>query len=327
MSAISQLKPVSIQSHIKKLSESSNLKFNLENISDTTVNRIKQADIEIDQITNNFDANKQHIASIIEKSFSAIKKIFPKEEEMPLRNPSDTSRALKRQGIKKIAKDYLRSIVCEWNKKWASLRSRYNKLNDAKYPIVDLNGNPIKVATLSSLSTCGSYRGKDVQPFLSKRRAELYDELLSVEPFTEEDVEKNPLEAGLKGQNKVVAKKDIKRNTCIGIYTGTFIPKEFKHYVVNDTYLFQLPDESGEIDGAGILSRMNTSFQYDKHGKPSRQAPGGKKYNVKSVAFQVTLQNGLNSNLLTFFSTRDIKRGEELRWRYGYTAKEVRSMN
>ena len=201
---------------------------------------------------------------------------------------------------------------------------------------------------ISDISTEGidqsknPYPSKQVKPFLSPfltetKRATLYDKLSVIElPKQAKDL-KNPLEKGLCGQNEVVASKFIPKGTCIGVYGGRIFdggkvfrnlpPEILKLLKGIDTYFMAVSnygDHGPIIDGDNILSRINTTFDYNKYNKPFRQAPASA-YNLERVDFEAELVNGMGARIPTLFTTKDIEPNTALRYDYELTPEKIQA--
>ncbi|WP_231422410.1 NEL-type E3 ubiquitin ligase domain-containing protein [Pseudomonas sp. Leaf59] len=223
---------------------------------------------------------------------------------------------------------------------------RYNRANNGKYPLRDLQGRPIRIRSLereARMDAGTTYASTQIKPYIRfegyERVAALYEEKLQWRTFTADDV-KVPGEKALIGQSMVVANRRIAKGEIIGLYGGVVIPYDMS---VRSESTFgmvvaykMLPDAGAFradpifIIGDTITSRINTNFEYDAQGTPVRQATGG--YNVECVPFQVEAEHATSApgkrttyRLNTMFATQDIPAGVELRMDYGYTENMIKN--
>lgn len=222
----------------------------------------------------------------------------------------------------------------------------YNRANNGKYPLRDLQGRPIRIRSLQTqvkMPSGHTYTSTPIKPYIKFEGFEavgaLYEEKLRWRTFTAEDV-KVPGEAALVGQSMVVANRPIAKGEIVGVYGGVILPRSLSvasegtfGMVVGTAKVV----EGGTfhtvplfIEGDSIISRINTHFEYDADGKPVRQAAGG--YNVESVPFAVeaehaTSRPGVRTHyvLNAVFATEDIPAGVELRLNYEYTEAMIKT--
>ncbi|KRP58378.1 leucine-rich repeat-containing protein [Pseudomonas trivialis] len=223
---------------------------------------------------------------------------------------------------------------------------RYNRANNGKYPLRDLQGRPIRIRSLERQARMDSgalYASTPIKPYIQfegyERVAALYEEKLQWRTFTADDVQV-PGEKALIGQSMVVANRRIAKGEIIGLYGGVVIPYEMSvrsESTFGMVVGYKLLPDAGSyrsapifIIGDTITSRINTHFDYDPQGKPVRQASGG--YNVECVPFQVEAEHASSVSgkrttyqLTTLFATQDIPAGVELRMDYGYTESMIKT--
>ena len=231
----------------------------------------------------------------------------------------------------------------------------YDRINNGRYPIRDMSGQPMRIKYIESSSTSDAsnttYYKETLEPYLKwqgyEKVASLYDEKIEVVPFTAA-LQKFPEESSLLGQKAVVAKRAIHKGEPLGIYGGTVLHESAAQFR-QDVYASSIEARSSPppdaiphirklpntelISGDNVLSRINTIFEYET-GRPVRQARTG--YNTESVDFDVdTIDNSpvdipANQQTLTrlkmtaFFASEDIAAGDELRWNYNYGEQEIR---
>ncbi|TFY89960.1 hypothetical protein DYL61_21365 [Pseudomonas nabeulensis] len=222
----------------------------------------------------------------------------------------------------------------------------YNRANNGKYPLRDYQGRPIRIRRLQTQFKKDSgetYSSAQVKPYIKfegyEHVAALYEEKLQWRTFTADDV-KVPGEKALIGQSMVVANRRIVKGEIVGVYGGVVMPHGFSagavstfgmkvgSRVVSDAG--SLRNESINLVGDNILSRINTHFEYDASGKPLRQASAG--YNVEGIPFDVeaehaTSRPGVRSEyfLTAVYATEDIPAGVELRMDYGYDEEMIKA--
>ncbi|WP_448653175.1 NEL-type E3 ubiquitin ligase domain-containing protein [Pseudomonas fluorescens] len=220
----------------------------------------------------------------------------------------------------------------------------YNRANNAKYPLRDFQGRPVRIRKLQKrverVDSGGLYTSDPIKPYIKFEGYEqvgaLYEEKLQLRTFTAQDM-KVPEEKSLIGQNMVVANRRIVKGEIIGVYGGTILPagifgpsgQTYTMLVSRPPALgFDLGVERVHLSGDNIISRINTNFEYGANGKPVRQALGG--YNVESISFDIEADMRLGMGpdatvktkdfvLTAVFATEDIPAGAELRMDYRYT--------
>ncbi|AZE54828.1 hypothetical protein C4K03_2673 [Pseudomonas synxantha] len=227
----------------------------------------------------------------------------------------------------------------------------YNRANNGKYPLRDLQGRPIRIRKLQrsvEREDSGTrYTSAQIKPYIQfegyEHVAALYEQKLQLRTFTEQDM-KVPQEKSLIGQSMVVAAKAIAKGETVGVYGGVVLPAEI-FGTSQQTYIMHvgsratlaggvLGTEAVYLSGDNILSRINTNLEYDATGKPIRQATGG--YNVEAVPFDVEADMWLgvgpsaatkrkNFILTSVFATEDIPAGSELRMNYEYTESMIKT--
>ncbi|MPR01525.1 hypothetical protein F0169_05210 [Pseudomonas sp. MAFF 212408] len=228
----------------------------------------------------------------------------------------------------------------------------YNRANNAKYPLRDYQGRPIRIRKLQrnvELVDQGiQYTSDQVKPYIKFEGYEevgaRYEEQLQWRTFTAQDM-KVPQESALIGQSMVVANRRIVKGEIVGVYGGTVLPTgmfgpsgQTYTMLVSERPVFggmHMGREPVHLSGDNILSRINTNFEYDVDGKPVRQALGG--YNVEAVPFDVEADMWLGVGpeailkrkkftLTTVFATEDIAAGTELRMDYQYTEGMIKTL-
>ncbi|KAE9642773.1 hypothetical protein [Pseudomonas sp. PB106] len=220
----------------------------------------------------------------------------------------------------------------------------YNRANNGRYPLRDMQGRPIRIRKIES--TVKSYSGKiykasAIKPYIKfegyDEVGRLYEDKIEVRHFSEVDA-KVPQERAMIGQLMVAANRRLTKGEPLGVYGGTVMPlrlirreeQTFTMYV-GEAMRFgggQLIADPLVIVGDNAMSRINSNFEYDAKGKPVHQARSG--YNVETVAFNVEAQLLIGeapvtrSYVLTaLFASEDIPAGTELRMDYDYSDKEM----
>jgi len=221
----------------------------------------------------------------------------------------------------------------------------YNRANNGKYPLRDLQGRPIRIRSLEtevSLVSGSTYTSAQIKPYILfegyERVGALYEEKLQWRKFTADDV-KVPGERALIGQSMVVANRRIAKGEIVGIYGGVIMPDGFGLETANTFGVVVSPKpRPGTVGmspnptylvGDTIISRINTHFDYDLDGKPVKQAASG--YNVETVAFDIQAEHPASRPgkrtpylLNVVFATEDIPAGVELRVDYGYSEEDIK---
>ncbi len=219
-------------------------------------------------------------------------------------------------------------------------RGLYDRANNGRYPLRDLDGASLKVITVNGNGigevTASAFSPHLLWPYLQmegyEKVARLYEEKLEIRTFTEDD-KKSPQEANLIGQATVAARRSMKKGEFLGVYGGELLPKPVAYYR-NDPYLMdvcpialehaaatstRIRNREVVLSGDNILSRINTLFEYEGD-RPVRQAIEG--YNAEVVYFDVAAQKGSQPperlRLTGFALLKDLPAGTELRWNYGY---------
>jgi len=221
-------------------------------------------------------------------------------------------------------------------------RGSYNRSNNGRYPLRDLDGKPLRIESVEShgiaLHSGIEYSKEKIMPYLKwhgyEKVARLYEDQLLLRPFTAADA-KYPEEKVMIGQSAVFARRPLKKGDAIGIYGGAFIPT-FVATAREDPYVIQILTDMPTprprwdrvlLSGDNILSRLNTIFEYEQ-GLPVRQAGAG--YNIEGTVFEVQVKAPSGPNrrydLTALFATEDIPADAELRWNYGYSEEIVRSL-
>lgn len=228
----------------------------------------------------------------------------------------------------------------------------YNRANNGKYPLRDYQGRPIRIRKLQSAvrqeKSGIRYTSEQVKPYIQfegyEKVGARYEEKLQLRTFTAQDM-KVPEEQSLVGQSMVVANRQIAKGESVGVYGGTVLPagvfgSSGQTYVISVGSRAtldggRLGSEPVYLSGDNILSRINTTLEYDADGKPVRQAASG--YNVEVVPFSVEADMWLgvgpgattkrkNYVLSVVFATEDIPAGAELRMDYEYTEAMVKKV-
>jgi hypothetical protein len=219
-------------------------------------------------------------------------------------------------------------------------RRIYDRANNGRYPLRDLNGHPMRIKSMQTRSksntTNATFNSNLVKPYIQwegyERVARLYEDKLEITPFTASH-QKFPEESALIGQATVITRKPIKKGEALGVYGGELVP----HYVAayrRDPYLLDIRTPSSRhsvtspcLSGDNILSRINTIFEYET-GQPVRQAEAG--YNVEVARFEVETQIGDMPreplSLTAFFASEDIPAATELRWNYQYNEATINAL-
>lgn len=220
----------------------------------------------------------------------------------------------------------------------------YDRANNGRYPLRDMQGRPMRIRQIQSHSTSLSsstvYKSALIRPYIEwegfQNIAQLYEDNLEVTPFTAAH-QKFPQEAALIGQATVIARKMIKKGAPLGVYGGEAVPLHVA-LARKDPYLMPFRpvrpttpfavNTQPVLSGDNVLSRINTIFEYDAAGIPIKQAAAG--YNTEAVQFRVTTQVGETTPekaiLTAVFASEDIAPGSELRWNYQYSESTIRRL-
>lgn len=167
----------------------------------------------------------------------------------------------------------------------------------------------------------------------NQNRAKFLDELLNEVTITEKDCNKYKLPHVMISQKGIIAKKDIKKNTVLGFYSGIYARDlsdiiHLKSFFTNDqlslyTYSLGSIGSYPRIIGykyGNKLSLINASISYDKSAHEL-----AKEYNLRNNLIVIRAKSGENSyqddpnffDLVTFITLKDIKKGEQLFYDYG----------
>ena len=223
-------------------------------------------------------------------------------------------------------------------------RGIYDRANNGRYPLRDEQGRPARIRLLQSqgksLTSDKVYASSLLRPFIQwdgyENVAIHYEDKLEVVPFTAAHQE-FPQEAALIGQATVISRRPLAKGEALGAYGGEMLPL----YVAKarrDPYLIAIKDVRPTtpfavntqlvLSGDNALSRINTIFEYDAAGFPTRQASTG--YNVEAAQFRVQTQTGSAPQeqliLTGLFAGEDIAAGAELRWNYQYDETTIRDL-
>lgn len=217
--------------------------------------------------------------------------------------------------------------------------------NAGKFPFRHA-GRPLKLQGWKLENTNGSLQAPQnatelVKPFLDpllseESRRELYSQNVRIDTFTQNDVSTNKYlqftERYLVGQKKLSAKRDLKKDTCIGVYGGQVLSKnalaDMDRASLNNLMKCDWAWDRFVLDGDGPMTMMNTIFELNQEGNNIAQATSG--YNVNKFLIDSGLEKDspLYSdlkifNFAAFFTAKDVREGEELKWDYGYSSKEI----
>lgn len=185
----------------------------------------------------------------------------------------------------------------------------------------------LNVAPRSNESHSGCRYGYElVEPFVcagrsKRKRASLYRSRLEPRRLREEDLWR-PDERALIGQWGVFAKAAIPAGTCVGVMGGQLMDRLDTVLVTDNSFLMQAYHSSDASDGAwvngeNLMSLCNTLMLLDGAGKFVGHPDDG--YTMELGSFPAELSHGWTTAIQAFFTTRDIRPGEELRWYYGLT--------
>jgi hypothetical protein len=138
------------------------------------------------------------------------------------------------------------------------------------------------------------------------------------------------------GENGVFATQDIAHGECLGVYAGTLLSDRQRAFVRSSTYMMCIVDDEPKaaldqyriryLDGDNMLSRINTVFDFDKYGIPTKQAKRG--YNVDAQSFDALITahgESVKIKLPIYVATRIVKKGEQLLVNYNYTPGIIQS--
>lgn len=228
----------------------------------------------------------------------------------------------------------IRDVSRAWRTLWKTSRQFYDMGNNAKYPIRDLEDNPLRIKWIAPQDANGEGYSMDaLRHFIDHtlpqgQRAALYGGLNCV-PFTRDHM-KHEREETMLGQNTVLALRGFDIGECLGVYGGTFIPSEDStktSSIVDFSYMLATSQKDFKkqtsMDGDNIISKINTIFEYDiLSSSPNAQSRGGG--NVRFVPFQMELNDGSRAQLGAAFVTEPIVPGDELRMNYNYNVQSVK---
>ncbi|WP_416773204.1 dermonecrotic toxin domain-containing protein [Pseudomonas sp. RHF3.3-3] len=226
----------------------------------------------------------------------------------------------------------------------------YDRIDNARYPLRDLDGQALTVIALHYSSTPGSAqsqaRAQQLLPYLAQgiEVARLYERKLGIRRFKAQHM-RSADEQHLVGRFHVTARRDLASGELLGVYGGMLIPlivcqhrlDPFATWVQYERSLELIRFRDGQprtalpcLSGDNILSRINTIFEYED-GVPARQARSG--YNVEAVAFPVDIRthDGCIEKdryfLTALFTSQTVKADEELRLNHGYSDEQIRTLN
>ncbi|WP_017907036.1 dermonecrotic toxin domain-containing protein, partial [Pseudomonas asplenii] len=226
----------------------------------------------------------------------------------------------------------------------------YDRVDNARYPLRDLEGQPMIITTLYYSSAAGTAqslaRAKQLLPYLRQgvEVARLYESRLVIRRFRQQHMRSTD-EQHLVGRFHVSARNDLAQGELLGVHGGMLIPllvchhrkDPFATWVHEERSLELLRVRDGQpqaalpcLTGDNILSRINTIFEYEG-GVPVRQALAG--YNVEAVAFPVDVRvdDGCSGQQRYFinalFTSRAVMADEELRINHGYTEEQIQTLN
>ena len=228
-------------------------------------------------------------------------------------------------------------------------RRRYNRANNGRYPIRDVDGQPLRIRLIQaigkSLTSEIKISKNKLIPYIQwegyEKVARLYEEKMELATFAATHM-KSPLESALIGEKTVVARRALTKGEVLGLYGGELLPKSVAIYR-KDPYLLSpeplhLPKQGAApspsvisrdllLSGDNITSRINTIFEYED-GLPVRQAAAG--YNVEAVPFDMHVQKGTEPmqrlQLTALVTSEAIPVGAELRWNYEYSEPVIKKM-
>ncbi|NWA00488.1 dermonecrotic toxin domain-containing protein [Pseudomonas gingeri] len=227
----------------------------------------------------------------------------------------------------------------------------YDRVDNGRYPLRDLDGYPVTVVALHYDRTEGSRqseaRARKILPYLQaqghEQVARLYEDKLEIMRFEHDDM-RTAQEEHLVGRYAVSARRYLGRGEILGVYGGMLIPLIVSHHrrdpfaipVRRDATLQLLRFRDGRpepaapcLSGDNILSRINTIYEYS-NGVPIRQARDG--YNVESVAFAVDVKGSdgiIEKNryfITALFTNQAIYDFAELRLNHGHTREQIQTL-
>ncbi|SEI18372.1 hypothetical protein SAMN05216581_3644 [Pseudomonas asplenii] len=225
----------------------------------------------------------------------------------------------------------------------------YDRVDNARYPLRDLDGQPMTITALHYSIAEGSpqsmARAVKLLPYLGQgvEVARLYEDQLSIRRFREEH-RLTEDEDHLIYRFRVAPRQDLAAGELLGVYGGMLIPLIVSHHrrdpfatwVQNQRSLelIRCPGDQPQaahacLTGDNILSRINTCFEYED-GVAVRQAENG--YNVEAVAFPVDIQTADGRveldryHITALFTRQAVKADEELRINHGYTWEQIQTL-
>jgi len=220
-----------------------------------------------------------------------------------------------------VAKAALSHVLWDLAKQeFPGVRKTYHSDIDAAYPLRDFDGNAV-FASLNDEAHLDDELVSNVAPFLDPEisqatRRNLYQANLYVGKM-DESMLRSPQEGALIGQLGVFARRAIPEKTCIGIYGGMLLDDFDRIMLADQRYLAKCPGTSPRyVNGENILSLLNTTFQYDASGTIIGQGEQG--INVHARYFRCKTGHGASISPIALFANRNIEKGSELRWSYGY---------
>jgi hypothetical protein len=220
-----------------------------------------------------------------------------------------------------VAKAVVNHVLWDLAKQeFQGVRKTYHSDIDAVYPLRDIDGNAVFVS-LDDEAELDDELVSNVAPFLDQEigqatRRNLYQANLYVGKI-EEGMLRSPQESVLIGQLGAFARRAIPEKTCIGIYGGMLLDDFDRIMLADQRYLAKCPGASPRyVNGENILSLLNTTFQYGASGTIIGQGEQG--INVHARYFPCKTGEGASISPIALFASRDIEKGSELRWSYGY---------
>jgi hypothetical protein len=200
------------------------------------------------------------------------------------------------------------------------VRKSYHSDIDAAYPLRDFDGNAVFVSP-DDEADLDDELVSNVAPFLDQEisqatRRSLYQANLYVGNI-EDGMLRLPQESALIGQLGAFATRAIPEKTCIGIYGGMLLDDFDRIMLADQRYLAKCPGTSPRyVNGENILSLLNSTFQYDASGTIIGQGEQG--INVHAQYIPCKTRDGASISPIALFANRNIEKGSELRWSYGY---------
>jgi hypothetical protein len=210
---------------------------------------------------------------------------------------------------------------------FSDTRRPYTPDADRDYPLRTSEGHDVNVAIDANpelnaqvLACVAPY----IDPSLSRRaRGHLYHANVYGRRLNESDLMRKE-EKALTGQFGLFAKQDLAEGLCLGVYGGTLLQRYEIIALTDRRYLASVPLKEGKnqlMDGNNIMSLSNTCFEYDEAGMivgQDAQLP-----NLQAKPVWCKTVEGASITVIVFFTRRDIRKGSELRWNYGYNRKAL----